>query len=132
MPPVSALTALTAVNEYVAKAVQLAADVPRLAELRAGLRQRMLQVAPAPLLAADRPASRLPVSATHPDFGLPLSSHPAALLQSPLCDAPTFVRQLEDVYRRLWRRWLEQRRREAVSSAAEETSDDPLVRCTDA
>lgn len=37
-------------------------------------------------------------------------THPAALPplpQSPLCDAPTFVRQLEGVYRRLWKRWLE-------------------------
>lgn len=32
------------------------------------------------------------------------------MLQSPLCDAPTFVRQLEGVYHRLWWRWLEDQR----------------------
>ena len=35
---------LPAAEEYVAKAVALTSDVPRLAQLRAGLRQRMLQV----------------------------------------------------------------------------------------
>ncbi|KAI3432719.1 hypothetical protein D9Q98_004262 [Chlorella vulgaris] len=58
------------VDEYVSKAAALTQDLPRLAALRAGLRQRMLQ--------------------------------------SPLCDAPTFVRQLEDVYHQLWQRWLDE------------------------
>ncbi|KAL4452759.1 hypothetical protein ABPG75_008421 [Micractinium tetrahymenae] len=58
------------VEEYISKAASLAADPARLAELRQGLRQRMLE--------------------------------------SPLCDAPAFVRRLEGVYHQLWRRWLEQ------------------------
>ena len=29
-------------------------------------------------------------------------------VQSPLCDAPTFVRQLEGTYAQLWQRWLDQ------------------------
>ena len=49
------------IDEYVALAVAAAADVPKLARLRAELRPRMLA--------------------------------------SPLCDAPAFVRGLEDVYR---------------------------------
>ena len=36
---------------------------------------------------------------------LPAVVPPAA--QSPMCDAPTFVSQLEDVYRGLWHRWLD-------------------------
>ena len=28
------------------------------------------------------------------------------MLASRLCDAPAFVRQLEDVYRGLWQRWV--------------------------
>jgi predicted O-linked N-acetylglucosamine transferase (SPINDLY family) len=55
--------------EFVARAAELAADVGRLAELRIGLRQRMLA--------------------------------------SLLCDGAEFTRGLEDVYRRLWRRWAE-------------------------
>ena len=54
------------VDEYVAHALAAASDVPRLARLRAGLRDRML-------------ASRL-------------------------CNAPAFVRSLEDVYRCSYRR----------------------------
>ena len=53
-------------EEYVALAVRHASDCQALAELRSGLRARMLA--------------------------------------SPLCDAPGFVRQLEGVYRGLWRR----------------------------
>jgi len=34
------------------------------------------------------------------------------LLQSRLCDAPTFVRQLEDVYRRLWQRWVQEQQQQ--------------------
>lgn len=47
-------------------------------------------------------------------------SAPAAppALQSQLCDAPTFVRQLEGVYRRLWLRWLERQRRETAGAEA--------------
>ena len=110
---------LPAVEEYIAKAVALTSDVRRLARLRAGLRQRMLQVgagwdgaeqccvwlanclqlrglsggmgskSSAPQCADAAPCLRLPV-------------------QSPLCDAPTFVRQLEGTYAQLWQRWLDQ------------------------
>lgn len=33
---------------------------------------------------------------------------PVPAVQSPLCDAPAFVRRLEGVYRTLWQRWLDQ------------------------
>jgi predicted O-linked N-acetylglucosamine transferase (SPINDLY family) len=38
----------------------------------------------------------------------------AGLLASPLCDGPAFVRDLEAAYRRLWRRWCEGQRGQAV------------------
>lgn len=53
------------IDEYVDRAVALAADRRRLATLRAGLGRRMRA--------------------------------------SPLCDAPTFARSLEEAYRRMWR-----------------------------
>jgi hypothetical protein len=61
------LESLTAysLDEYVDIAVRLASDLPRLAAMRAGMRDRMLS--------------------------------------SPLCDGPTFVRDLEAAYRRIWR-----------------------------
>lgn len=57
--------------------------------------------------AVTRPAPLAPFP--HP----PLPPTPPAAPpwpQSPLCDAPTFVRQLEGVYHRLWWRWLEDQR----------------------
>jgi protein O-GlcNAc transferase len=57
-------------EEFVARAIQLAADTEALAELRAGLRERMRV--------------------------------------SPLCDATTFTRGLEDTFRALWQRWGQQ------------------------
>ncbi len=59
----------TSAEEYVAKAVGLAADLPALAGLRAGLRDR--------------------------------------LVQSPMCDALRFTRDLEDAYRTMWTRWCD-------------------------
>jgi predicted O-linked N-acetylglucosamine transferase (SPINDLY family) len=59
----------TSAEEYVAKAVGLAADPPALAGLRAGLRDR--------------------------------------LVQSPMCDAVRFTRDLEDAYRTMWTRWCD-------------------------
>jgi predicted O-linked N-acetylglucosamine transferase (SPINDLY family) len=54
-------------SEYMDKAITFAADLDRLAALRAGLRARMLG--------------------------------------SGLCDGAAFTRELEEVYRKLWRRW---------------------------
>lgn len=54
-------------EEYVALALKGAQAVQELAQLRAGLRERMLD--------------------------------------SPLCDGPGFVKQLEDTYESLWERW---------------------------
>ena len=53
--------------EYVDKAVRLAGDLPRLADIRSGLRQRMLE--------------------------------------SPLMDARSFARDMENCYRYAWRAW---------------------------
>lgn len=58
-------------DDYIGKAKALAADVPRLAELRNGLR--------------------------------------AQLLNSPLCDGPGFTRDLESVYRTMWKEWCHPR-----------------------
>jgi predicted O-linked N-acetylglucosamine transferase (SPINDLY family) len=55
------------VDAYVNTAVSLARDLPRLAELRAGMRQRMRS--------------------------------------SPLMNAPQFARDIEAIYRDIWRRW---------------------------
>lgn len=54
-------------DEYVEKAVAFANDLPALAALRAGLRQR--------------------------------------LQSSPICDAPSFARNLEEAFRAMWRQW---------------------------
>ena len=56
-------------EDYLEKAVALATDLPRLADLRSRLRER--------------------------------------LLNSPLCDAPTFTRDLETLYRKLWMNWCQ-------------------------
>ena len=53
--------------QYVEKAITLARDLPRLAELRSILRRR--------------------------------------LEQSPLMDPPRFARNIESIYRRMWRMW---------------------------
>ncbi|HTW94903.1 MAG TPA: hypothetical protein VMD30_08935, partial [Tepidisphaeraceae bacterium] len=55
-------------QEFVSIAAALAADLPRLAELRRNLRPRMLQ--------------------------------------SPLCDAVKFTRNIEAAYRRMWQEWV--------------------------
>jgi protein O-GlcNAc transferase len=54
-------------EDYIAKAIELASDLPRLAEMRARLRGQ--------------------------------------LLNSPLCDGQDFTRDLEAVYRRMWKTW---------------------------
>ena len=56
-------------EDYLEKAVARATDLPRLADLRSRLRER--------------------------------------LLNSPLCDAPTFTRDLETLYRKLWMNWCQ-------------------------
>jgi protein O-GlcNAc transferase len=58
-------------EDYLEKAIALAADLPRLADLRSRLRER--------------------------------------LLNSPLCDGPTFTRNLETLYRKLWTNWCQAR-----------------------
>jgi protein O-GlcNAc transferase len=58
-------------DDYLEKAVALAADLPRLADLRSRLRER--------------------------------------LLNSPLCDGPSFTRDLETLYRKLWVNWCQAR-----------------------
>ena len=58
-------------DDYLEKAIALASDLPRLADLRSHLRNR--------------------------------------LLNSPLCDAPTFTRDLETLYRKLWTNWCKAR-----------------------
>ena len=40
------------------------------------------------------------------------------MLASPLCDAPGFVRGLEDVYHDLWGRWLRSQEQGAVENGA--------------
>jgi predicted O-linked N-acetylglucosamine transferase (SPINDLY family) len=60
-------------DEYVRIAVQLARDIPRLAELRRTLRSRMRA--------------------------------------SPLMDAPSFTRNIESAYRRMWQDWCDSQRR---------------------
>lgn len=59
-------------DDYVAKAVAYASDLPALAALRAELRSR--------------------------------------LLESPICDAPRFARNLEMAFRGMWRKWCEQQK----------------------
>ncbi len=61
--------------DYLASAVALAGDLPRLAALRAGLRER--------------------------------------LIASPLCDAKSFVHDLENGYRAMWQAWRRSRRQAA-------------------
>ena len=56
-------------EQYIQLATTLATDLPRLADLRMGLRKRMRE--------------------------------------SPVMDAPRFVREIEDAYRMMWRRWCE-------------------------
>lgn len=40
-------------------------------------------------------------------------------VQSRMCDAPTFVRQLEGVYAQLWQRWVRQQLERQQGQAAE-------------
>lgn len=42
------------------------------------------------------------------------------MLGSALCDAPAFVRQLEDVYHDLWQQWCQGKRGPPVAEDAEE------------
>lgn len=102
----------TAVDEYVSKAAALTQDLPRLAALRAGLRQRMLQVRVEGVYGLLVYITAKVVGAacfvTVVLAPLQTSNRQCPPVQSPLCDAPTFVRQLEDVYHQLWQRWLDE------------------------
>ncbi|GAQ83123.1 N-acetylglucosamine transferase [Klebsormidium nitens] len=73
-------------DEYVTTAVRLASDIPRLAAMRAGMRDRMLT--------------------------------------SPLCDGPSFVRDLESAYRKVWRNYCAGRPPSGVGAESSATPTD--------